>query len=85
MENCDPHDAGDGTGSLKAIKLEADEDGNPEIIWTIKDIGKARGALYVDRQHIYLTTTDNTIKQIGDEDFSPGNVNMTMIRAWKQR
>jgi len=85
MENNDLSDGVGSTGSLMAIELEADDGGSPAIIWTISDIGNARGSLYVDRQHIYITTTDNTIKQIGDDDFSSGNVNMTVLKAWKLR
>jgi len=85
MENTDLSDGVGSTGSLMAIELEADDGGSPAIIWTISDIGNARGSLYVDRQHIYITTTDNTIKQIGDDDFSSGNVNMTVLKAWKLR
>jgi hypothetical protein len=48
------------------------------------DIGKVRGSLYVDRQHVYLTTNSNEVIQIGDENFSPGNANNVKLKAWKQ-
>lgn len=84
MESSDPRDDMAGTGKLMAINLAPDADGYSETKWTLDDIGKARGSLFVDRKHLYLTTTDNKIKQIGDEDFSPGNVNSVVLKAWKQ-
>jgi len=93
MESSDPRADVAGTGKLYAIKLAPDADGfaldgfgeaNDTVIDGI-DVGKARGSIFVDRQHLYLTTTDNQIKQIGDENFLPGNVNLVVLKSWRQR
>ena len=70
---------GQPTGNLYSLNLE---DGSES--WSIDNIGKIRGQPYVDRQHINLTTIDNQIIQIGNENFSEGSdsaINV-VLRAW---
>jgi len=72
--------SGQATGKLHSINLESGIES-----WSIDNIGKTRGSLYVDRQHVYLTTIDNEVVQVGDEsDFSEGNVNNVVLRAWRE-
>jgi Tfp pilus tip-associated adhesin PilY1 len=71
---------GQATGSLYSLDVESGSES-----WSIDNIGKTRGSLYVDRQHVSLTTIDNQIIQVGDEDdFSEGNVNNVITWAWQQ-
>jgi Tfp pilus tip-associated adhesin PilY1 len=83
MESSNPRrdlsQAGQDTGNLYSISLE---DGTES--WSIDNIGKTRGSLYVDRQHVYLTTVPNEVTQVGGGDFTPGNVNNVVLRAWRQ-
>ncbi|MGA1870730.1 MAG: pilus assembly protein [bacterium] len=53
-------------------------------LWTLTDIGKTRGSIFVDRKHVYISTIDNQIIQVGNEDFSKGNVSNVNLKAWKQ-
>ncbi len=84
MESKDPAEDIAGAGKLLAIELEPDRDGYPIIKWVTENIGKVRGSLYVDRRHLYLTTNDNKIKQIGDENFSSEDLNSVVLKSWKQ-
>jgi outer membrane protein assembly factor BamB len=83
MEGSDPGQdvAADGqpTGNLHSLSLASGT-----LAWSINNIGKVRGSLYVDRQHAYLTTVDNQILQIGGEDFAAGTGNRVVLRSWKQ-
>jgi PilY1 beta-propeller domain len=90
MESSDPRADIAGTGKLYAIKLAPDDDGFALDAWVDAgdidgiEVGKARGSIFVDRGHLYLTTTDNEIKQIGDGDFTDPNVNLVILRSWRQ-
>jgi Tfp pilus tip-associated adhesin PilY1 len=80
MESPDPIDDKSGSGWLRALDLR---DGS--MIWgTPLAIGKIRGSVYMDRQHLYMTTVDNKIIQVGDGDFSLGNANNVALKAWRQ-
>jgi hypothetical protein len=50
----------------------------------MSNIGKVRGSIYVDHQHIYLTTFDGQVVQIGGQDFAAGNGSRVVLRSWKQ-
>jgi len=81
MESSNPRDdlSVEGhTGNLYSIDLK---DGS--VSWSISDIGKTRSSLYVDRQHVHLTTIDNQVIQVGDENFSAGNANNVVLKAWR--
>jgi len=70
---------GQDTGTLYSIKME---DGSEN--WSIDNIGKVRGSIFVDTEHAYLTTIDNEIIQVGGDTFPPGIVNNVVLRAWRQ-
>jgi len=71
--------AGQPTGSLHSLNLESGSES-----WSIDNIGKTRGSLYVDRQHVSLTTIDNQVVQVGGGDFAEGNVNNVITWAWQE-
>jgi hypothetical protein len=84
MESSNPRSdlpvGGQSTGSLYSLNMETGSQS-----WSIDNIGKTRGSLYVDRQHVYLTTVDNQVIQVGDEDdFSESSVNNVIMRAWRE-
>ncbi len=68
-----------GTGKLYSLNLA---DGTQA--WTVDNIGKARGSIYVDRQHVYLTTINNQIRQIGEDNFPEGEANNVVLKAWRE-
>jgi Tfp pilus tip-associated adhesin PilY1 len=70
---------GENSGNLYSFKVA---DGTQD--WTISNIGKSRGAIFVDRQHLYLTTIHNDIIQVGDGNFAQGNANNVILRTWRQ-
>ncbi|MGA1870714.1 MAG: PQQ-binding-like beta-propeller repeat protein [bacterium] len=67
------------TGHLYCVDIA---DGSEE--WTLNNIGKTRGSIFVDRRHIYVSTIDNEVIQIGGEDFSDGSISGVILKAWKQ-
>jgi hypothetical protein len=71
--------AGQDTGTFYSISLE---DGSQN--WSINNIGKVRGSVFVDKQHAYLTTIGNEIIQIGGDTFPPDAVINVVLRAWRQ-
>jgi hypothetical protein len=81
MESGDPgQDVDQGGGNLLCLNL-----GNGTLDWRINNIGKVRGSLYLDRKHLYLTTLDNQVIQIGGEDFGGGKGSRpAVLRSWKQ-
>jgi type IV pilus assembly protein PilY1 len=82
MESADPKDDRGGSSKLRLIDLD-----NGENIWDEPlTLGKVRGSIYVSRKHVYLTTFDNQIIQIGDEnDFSAGTGNRVVVKSWQDR
>ena len=82
MESSDPRQdipsMGQKSGDLYSVSLE---DGS--ISWTIANIGKVRGSVYIDRQHVYSTTIDNKILQFGGESFSQGSSNNVRLNTWR--
>jgi len=80
MESANPRGDMGYTGKLRSVNLESGSES-----WSMDNIGKARGSLYVDRQHAYLSAIPNEIIQIGGEDFSSaGSANNVILRAWRQ-
>ena len=79
MESDNPRKDVDGIGKLYSLKLE---DGTQA--WSISNIGKARGSMFVDRQHVYLTTINNQIRQIGEGNFPPAQANNVDLKAWRE-
>jgi len=86
MESHDPANDKMGTGYLYNLNL-ADGSGG----WVTDDglvesisIRKSRGAPYVDRKHIYLTTIDNQVIQIGDGNFTAPPGNRVILQSWRE-
>jgi hypothetical protein len=67
------------SGNLYSIKIK---DGSQT--WSLTNVGKARGNLFVNREHVYLTTVDNTIIQVGNNSFAAGGANNVVVRDWRQ-
>jgi Tfp pilus tip-associated adhesin PilY1 len=90
MNSDNPRDDIAGTGRLYAIRLrDRNDDGTAITEWTVENvnnenIGKVHGSLYVDRGHLYMTTVDNKIVQIGNGNFTEGDASNVKLRAWKQ-
>jgi len=79
LESDDPGSYSGGGGRLIAVNL----DNNP--IWGNPiTIGKVRGSIYVSNQHIFLTTINNQIIQVGGTDFAPGFGDRVVLKAWRQ-
>jgi len=79
LESDDPNSDVSGGGRLIALDL----DGNP--VWDDPiTIGKVRGSIFVSNQHIYLTTIDHQIIQVGGSSFANGFGNRAVLRAWRQ-
>jgi hypothetical protein len=81
MDSDSPRDDLTGEGILRAIRLTGSAKGIQA--WSNDDIGKVRGSLYVDRQHIYLTTVNNEVVQIGNGTFTEGGASNVKLRSWK--
>jgi hypothetical protein len=85
MESSDPRQdiaaVGQPTGNLHCIDFAG---GKSIQGWPMSNIGKVRGSIYVDRQHIYLATIDGQVVQIGGQDFAAGVGNRVVLRSWKQ-
>jgi len=80
MESSDPREDKSGSGWLRTFDLK---DGS--MTWGAPlAIGKIRGSVYLDTQHLYMTTVDNKIIQIGDGDFSLDNANNVAVKTWRQ-
>jgi hypothetical protein len=78
LESDNPRSDVGGGGRLIGVDL----DNNP-ILDEIP-IGKVRGSLFVSNQHIYLTTIDNQIIQVGGENWASGFGNRVVLKAWRQ-
>ena len=78
MESTNPKNDLAGAGRVMAISLN---DGSED--WSIST-DKVRGSLYVDRGHVYLTTIENKLIQIGSGNFSQTNTNNVILKSWRQ-
>jgi hypothetical protein len=83
MEPSNPAAAIPGTGvnsgNLYSLKVK---DGSQT--WSLANVGKARGSVFVDREHVYLTTVNNTVIQVGGNTFATGNANNVVVRDWRE-
>ncbi len=83
MESSDPRsDLISGGSRLYSIGLN---DGSPS--WeTPLDVGKIRGSVYVDRTHVYMTTIENEIIQVGDDVFTDASTGggEVIVKAWRR-
>jgi hypothetical protein len=78
LESDNPRSDVGGGGRLIGLDLNNNE------IWDAIPIGKVRGSLFVSNQHIYLTTIDNQIIQVGGEDWASGFGRRVVLKAWRQ-
>jgi outer membrane protein assembly factor BamB len=79
LESGNPRSDVSGGGML--IGLDLDQN----TIWDAPiTIGKVRGSLFVSNQHIYLTTIDNTIIQVGGDNWATGFGDRVVLKAWRQ-
>jgi hypothetical protein len=81
MESADPKSDKGGYSKLRLLKLDTGE----SLLDAPITLGKVRGSIYVSRKHVYMTTFDGEIIQIGDEDFSAGNGNRVVLKSWQDR
>jgi hypothetical protein len=82
MESADPKSDKGGSSKLRLLKLDTGEN-----IWDEPlTIGKVRGSIYVSRKHVYMTTFEGEIIQLGDQnDFSSGTGNRVVLKSWQDR
>jgi hypothetical protein len=79
LESGNPRSDVGGGGRL--ISLDLDK----KAIWkTPIAIGKVRGSLFVSNQHVYLTAIDNTIVQVGGDNWATGFGDRVVLKAWRQ-
>jgi Tfp pilus tip-associated adhesin PilY1 len=86
MESTNPGEDVAGAGYLYSLDLKSGDKAwtsvdNPE---GRVDVGKGLSSVYVDRRHVYLTTINNEIRQIGDDDFTAGQANNVLLKAWRE-
>jgi type IV pilus assembly protein PilY1 len=81
MESADPKSDKGGSSKLRLLNLDTGEN-----IWDEPlTIGKVRGSIYVSRKHVYMTTFDGEIIQLGDDDFTSGTGNRVVLKSWQDR
>ena len=78
MEGSDPAADAGGSSTLRRLDLDGGLVGTPYVFNK-----KVRGSLYVSNRHLYMTTFDNEIIQIGDGDFAAGNDNRVVLKTWR--
>ena len=83
MESGSPADdvagIGGNTGNIYSLNVN---DGSET--WKISNVGKVRGSVYVDRQHVYASTIDGKIIQVGGDDFSAGTTDNVIMMNWRE-
>jgi Tfp pilus tip-associated adhesin PilY1 len=77
MEGVDP--GAESVGSSKLRRVDLSGNIQQTIDFTNK---KIRGSLFVSNNHVYMTTFDNTIIQLGDGDFATGTGNRVVLKSW---
>ena len=79
MESADPKNDKAGDSKLRLLDLDTGQN-----VWNQPlQLGKVRGSLFVSRKHVYLTTFDGDIIQLGDQDdFSGGTGNRVVLKSW---
>jgi hypothetical protein len=78
MESPDPRNDLAGSSNLRLLDLDGSLVGN-----LIPINKKIRGSIYVSNKHLYMTTFDNEIIQVGhQDDFSPGSGNRVSLKSW---
>ncbi|MCP4623682.1 MAG: hypothetical protein GY850_09150 [bacterium] len=77
MEGSDPGVVSGGSSTLRQIDLDGSLVGTPFVFNK-----KVRGSLYVANGHLYMTTFNNEIIQLGDGDFATGFGNRVVLKSW---
>ena len=80
MEGADP--GADSAGSSKLRRFDLSGDIQQTIDFNNK---KIRGSLFVSNKHLYLTTFNNEIIQLGDGDFAAGIGNRVVLKSWQHQ
>jgi type IV pilus assembly protein PilY1 len=78
MESVDP--GSESAGSSKLRRLDLSGDVQETMDFTNK---KIRGSLFVSNNHVYMTTLDNEIIQLGNGDFTTGTGNRVVLKSWR--
>ena len=82
MESADPKNDRGGSSKLRLLNLDTGENLLEEPL----TLGKIRGSIYVSRKHVYMTTFDGEIIQLGDQDdFTGGTGNRVVLKSWQQQ
>jgi type IV pilus assembly protein PilY1 len=82
MESADPKNDKGGSSKLRLLNLDTGENVWDEPL----TIGKVRGSIYVSRKHVYMTTFDGEIIQLGEQnDFTGGTGNRVVLKSWQDR
>ena len=81
MESADPkNDASTlDYSKLRMINLDG------ELKFTSDKFGKVRGSIYISKKHIYMTTFNNDIIQLGEDVFTAGTGNRVVLKSWQDR
>ena len=83
MESADPKSDRGGSSKLRLLNLDGTNAWDEPLIF---DNRKVRGSIYVSRKHVYMSTFDGDIIQLGDDnDFSPGTGNRVVLKSWQQQ
>jgi len=81
MESTDPGNDKVGNSVLRALDL----DGIVAAGTPLTIDSKIRGSVYVSNKHLYMTTMDNKIIQIGDGDYTAGTGNRVVLKSWQHQ
>jgi hypothetical protein len=81
MESDNPGtDSIGGSSTLRRLDLDGIAVGTPYSFNK-----KVRGSLYVSNKHLYMTTFDNEIIQLGDGVFTAGTGNSVVLKSWQHQ
>jgi len=81
MESNDPRNDRKGKSVLRALDL----DGVVAVGTPLTIDSKIRGSVYVSNKHLYMTTMDNRVIQIGDGDHTAGTGNRVVLKSWQHK
>jgi hypothetical protein len=73
-------DSGGGSSTLRRIDLSG-------AIQDTKEFAdkKIRGSIFVSNGHLYMTTINNEIIQLGDGIFAAGTGNKVVLKSWQHQ
>ena len=82
IEGLNPRDdaAATNKGNIRGVNVK-----NKSSNWKYTAVGKFRGSIYVSRGHVYATTLDGTIVDIGDGTFvEPSAMEWYKLKGWRE-